>query len=104
MNILEVDLPVLTHEPTTTSAAPIQRLAALSGVTTQLTVVAGRAQARVGDLLDLKEGAVLPLDQALTAPFDIMLGEHVIARGELVAVNEQFGIRIVQLAPSEPQP
>lgn len=104
MTILDIDLPVLTHKPTATSAAPVQRLAALSGVKTQLTVVAGRAQARVGELLDLKEGAVLALDQALSAPLDILLGEHVIARGELVAVEERFGIRILEVAPIESKP
>lgn len=99
-----IDLPTLTDEPGSASAAPVQRLAALSGVRAELVVIAGRAHTRIGDLLSLKEGAVLPLDRALNAPFDVMLGEHLVARGELVAVDDQFGIRIVQVAPHEPAP
>ncbi len=64
-------------------------------------MVAGRATSQVGDILALKEGAVLTLDAALNAPFDLMLGDTLIARGELVAVGDQFGIRITQVAAAE---
>lgn len=101
MTIQSVELPLLAEQAGSRSAAPSQRLAALAGVKTELTVVAGRATSKVGDVLSLKEGAVLTLDRALNAPFDVLLGEHVIARGELVAVGEQFGVRIVQVAPHD---
>ncbi|WP_457323212.1 FliM/FliN family flagellar motor switch protein [Roseateles sp. P5_E11] len=103
MTIQSVELPALAEQPGSQSAAPSQRLAALAGVKAQLTVVAGHASSKVGEILSLREGAVLTLDRALNAPFDVMLGDNVIARGELVAVGEQFGIRIVQVAPHESQ-
>lgn len=99
MTIQTVELPPLADQAGSRSAAPSQRLAALAGVKAELTIVAGHATTKVGELLSLQEGAVLPLDRALNAPFDVMLGDNVIARGELVAVGEQFGIRIVQVAP-----
>lgn len=77
------------------------RLAALSGVKADLTVVAGHASAKIGELMSLKEGAVMGLDTALNAPFDVMLGEQVVARGELVAVGDKFGIRITEVAPHD---
>jgi flagellar motor switch protein FliN/FliY len=104
MTIQSIELPVLAEQAGFKSAAPSQRLAALAAVKTELTVVAGHASSKVGDILSLKEGAVLTLDRALNAPFDVMLGDNVIARGELVAVGDQFGIRIVQVAPHESQP
>jgi len=104
MTIQSVELPALSEQSGTHSAAPVQRLAALAGVKAELTVIAGRASSKVGDVLSLKEGAVLSLARALNAPFDVMLGDSVIARGELVAVGEQFGIRIVEVAPHELQP
>lgn len=103
MTIQSVDLPTLSGQAGSQSAAPSQRLAALAGVKAELTVVAGQASSKVGDILSLKEGAVLTLDRALNAPFDVMLGESVVARGELVAVGGQFGIRIVQVAPHDAQ-
>jgi len=104
MTIQSVELPALAEQAGARSVAPSQRLAALAGVKAELTVVAGHASSKVGDILSLREGVVLALDRALNAPFDVMLGDNVIARGELVAVGEQFGVRIVQVAPHESRP
>lgn len=101
MNVQSIELPPLAEQPGTQSLAPGQRLAALAGVKAELTVVAGRASSLVGDILALKEGTLLTLDAALNAPFDVMLGDSLIARGELVAVGEQFGLRITEVASSE---
>jgi len=103
MTIQSVELPTLADQSGPRSAAPSQRLAALAGVKAELTVVAGHATSNVGDILSLREGTVLTLDRALNAPFDVMLGGNVVARGELVAVGDQFGIRVVQVAPHEAQ-
>ena len=104
MTMHSIDLPPLAEQPGGRSAAPRQRLAALAEVKADLVVVAGRAGSKVGHILALKEGEVLALDRALNAPFDVMLGDSVIARGELVAVGEQFGVRITEVASNELQP
>ena len=101
MSASSIELPVVAEEPSGKSAAPAGRLAALSGVKADLTVVAGHATAKIGELLALQEGAVMTLDTALNAPFDVMLGDKVVARGELVAVGEQFGVRITEVAPHD---
>ena len=85
--------PQASREPASTSL----RLAALSGVKAQVTVVAGQASTTVGDLLNLKEGAVLKLSTELNAPFDIVVNDTVIARGELVAVGDHFGVCVTQV-------
>lgn len=97
MSIQPIELPVLETTSSTKSAAPSLRLAALSNVNAELTIVAGRASSKVGELLSMKEGTVLSLNTPLNAPFDVMLGETVVARGELVAVGDQFGVRIVEV-------
>ena len=101
MSVPSIELPVVAEEPSSKSAVPAGRLAALSGVRADLTVVAGHATAKIGELLALKEGTVMTLDTALNAPFDVMLGDQVVARGELVAVGDQFGVRITEVAPHE---
>ena len=98
MSVESVELPALQALGEGASAAPAQRLAALAGVKAELSVRAGKAQSTVGEVLALKDGDVLRMDTALNEPFDILLGQTVIARGELVAVGDQFGIRIVQTA------
>ena len=101
MNIQPLELPPLASEPTNKSPAPATRLQALAGVKAQLSVRAGQASTTVGEILGLKAGAVLQLDAALNAPFDVLLGDQVVARGELVAVGEHFGLRVTEVAPHD---
>lgn len=91
-----MELPVLQENAS--SGAPLQvRMQALAGVTASVTVVAGQAQSTVGELLSLREGQVLAMDKALNAPFDLVLNGTVIARGQLVAVGDQLGIKLTQV-------
>ena len=92
-----IDLPHL--EALASSDPPLlpQRLAAFAGVRTSVTVVAGTASASIGELLALKDGAVLTLDRPVDAPFDVVLDGAVLARGHLVAVGDQFGLRITEV-------
>jgi flagellar motor switch protein FliN len=102
MQVQAIELAPLTDQAGAQSAAPAERLQALSGVKTELTIVAGQASSTVGDVLNLQAGTVLPLNTPLNAPFDVMLGTTLIARAELVAVGEHFGVRIVQVQPGTP--
>jgi flagellar motor switch protein FliN/FliY len=92
-----VELTPLQHHASKDPAATGLRMAALAGVKAQVTVVAGHASTTVGELLNLKEGAVLKLDAELNAPFDIVVNDTVIARGQLVAVGDHFGICVTQV-------
>jgi len=74
-----------------------QRLAAFAGVRATVTVVAGASSASIGELLALKDGAVLTLDRPVDAPFDVVLDGAVLARGHLVAVGDHFGLRITEV-------
>jgi flagellar motor switch protein FliN/FliY len=92
------DVELSPFEPRDPGAALLPaRLAAFSGVKAVVKVVAGEASATVGELLSLKEGAVMALDRELDAPFDIVLDGVVLARGQLVAVGDRFGVRIVDV-------
>lgn len=95
----DVELSELHPHPTGAPVLP-QRLSLFSGVKASVSVLAGQAHATVGELLALKEGAVLALDRQIDAPFDVVLDGHVLARGQLVAVGEQFGIRISEVCDS----
>jgi flagellar motor switch protein FliN len=101
LKVRTVELAPLQAGAGSESAAPGTRLAALAGVKAEVTVVAGTATSTVGDVLALKEGAVLPLNTPLNAAFDVVLNGTVIARGELVAAGEHFGIRITQVQTND---
>ena len=70
----------------------------IDGVAVELEALLGRAKMTVGALTALKPGAVVPLEAALNRPVELRLGEAIVARGELVAVDDKFGVRLTEIA------
>ncbi|MBS42796.1 MAG: flagellar motor switch protein FliN [Nocardioides sp.] len=69
----------------------------LHGVEMEVTVELGRTRMPVRDLLALAPGAVLTLDRAAGSPADLLVNGRLIARGEVVVVDEDFGLRITEI-------
>jgi flagellar motor switch protein FliN len=69
----------------------------LHGVEMEVTVELGRTRMPVRDLLALTPGAVLALDRAAGSPADLLVNGRLIARGEVVVVDEDFGLRITEI-------
>lgn len=76
---------------TLSSTNPLHRVKA------KLTVCVGTATLTVGELMAAKEQQVLRLDSKVAQPVDLLLEGKVVARGQLVAVDEYFGVRITEL-------
>lgn len=64
-------------------------------VTVSLEV--GKATMSVGELIRLGQGAVVELDRAVGEPLDVMVNGALVAHGEIVLVNEKFGIRLTSV-------
>ncbi|KHK58998.1 flagellar motor switch protein [Ralstonia sp. A12] len=69
----------------------------LHRVKAQLTVCVGTATISVGELMAAREQQVLRLDSKVAQPVDLLLEGKVVARGQLVAVDDHFGVRITEL-------
>jgi len=69
----------------------------LHGVDMEVTVELGRARMSVRDLLALTPGNVLELDRAAGSPADLLVNGRLIARGEVVVVDEDFGLRVTEI-------
>lgn len=83
---------------TSTDPAPAQRgIEMLAGVDMEVTVELGRTRMPVRDLLALAPGTVLELDRAADGPADLLVNGRLIARGEVVVVDEDFGLRITEI-------
>jgi flagellar motor switch protein FliN/FliY len=89
---LQVTLP-------TARAAGGQRgsLDLLRHVAMEVTVEIGRTRMTVQELLSLHPGEVVELDRAASAPADLLVNGTLIARGEVVVVDEDFGLRISEI-------
>jgi flagellar motor switch protein FliN/FliY len=66
-------------------------------VKVRLTVSVGRCELSVKELFELKESAVLTLDSGTREAVDVLLDGKVVARGNLVAVGDSFGVQITEV-------
>ena len=62
-----------------------------------LTVELGSAKMSVAEILKLGTGSIVELDRAVNHPVDLLVNDRPIARGEIVAVDESFALRITEL-------
>lgn len=68
----------------------------------QVTVELGRTKMLIKDLLQISQGSVIELEKLAGEPMEIFVNNKLIAKGEVVVVNEKFGIRLTDIAsPSE---
>jgi flagellar motor switch protein FliN len=71
---------------------------AASRETVALRIELGRTRFAAADLAALRKGTVVPLEQAADAPVDLYAAGQWIGRGEVVAVDGRFGVRVIELA------
>jgi flagellar motor switch protein FliN len=69
----------------------------LMHVPLRLTVELGSATMSVAEILKLGTGSIVELDRAVGHPVDLLANDRPIARGEIVAVGESFGLRVTEL-------
>ena len=99
---VEADSPQfeqLPEGPTVTNQRPVSMLADVSlGVTVEL----GRARLTVAEVLSLTIGSVVELDRVAGSPVDVLVNGTLIARGEVVVVDEEFGVRVSEVIGYQP--
>lgn len=72
----------------------------LLDVSLQVSVELGRARMTIGEVLALRAGSVVELDKLAGEPADILVNGTLIARGEVVVVDEKFGVRVIEIVPT----
>ena len=73
-------------------------LESADGIPVEIQIRLGRVVMPLGELQELRAGAVVTLDRSLDDPVEILAGNKLVARGEIVAVEDQLGVRILQVA------
>ena len=82
--------------PSASSVAPAN-LDMVLDVPVSLTVELGSTQLPMKDVLELGEGSVITLDKEADAPVELYVNARLIARGEVVVVEDRFGIKITEI-------
>jgi flagellar motor switch protein FliN len=75
----------------------VTRLDQLAHVEMEVTVEIGRTRMTIGELLSLTPGQVIELDRAAGTPADLFVNGTLLARGEVVVVDEDFGLRVSEI-------
>lgn len=71
----------------------------ISGIPMELSVEIGRTHLTVGETLSLRAGSIVTLDRFAGEPVDLLVNGTQIARGEVVVVDDKFGLRISEVTP-----
>ena len=79
-----------------------QRLNTVLDVKVQLTVRLGSCKLAMRDVLELNPGAIIQLDQRANDPVGIYVNDKLIALGEVIVVEDNFGIKVTQLIGDQP--
>jgi flagellar motor switch protein FliN/FliY len=87
-------------EPETLSRSASE-LEALFDVPVKVSAVLGRARMEVGDLLKLGPGAVLELDRKVGEAIDIYVNNRLVARGEVVLVEDKLGVTMTEIIKAD---
>lgn len=72
-------------------------LEAVQDIPVQITVVLGKSTMQVSQLLKLGRGAVVELDRKVGEPIDIYVNNRLVARGEVVVVEDRIGITMTEI-------
>ncbi|MDM5179183.1 flagellar motor switch protein FliN [Massilia sp. CCM 8695] len=92
-----VELSDITAQTPAGPALLSQNLRLLQGVKVTLSVVVGAIETTVDEVLSLKEFSVLKVERPVDQPVDVLLNGNLVARGQLVAVDDNFGVRVTEI-------
>ena len=95
---MPADVTLAPDAETTRSASDLE---AVFDVPVQVSAVLGRTRMDIGDLLKLGPGAVLELDRKVGEAIDIYINNRLVARGEVVLVEEKLGVTMTEMIKAE---
>jgi flagellar motor switch protein FliN/FliY len=93
----DTDTPTMPE----TSSGDNLSLETVYDIPVQITVVLGRTNMQVNQLLKLGRGAVIELDKKVGEPIDIFVNNRLVARGEVVVVEDRIGVTMTEIIKAE---
>jgi flagellar motor switch protein FliN/FliY len=94
------EIEFMPLQPTAGHGADGADLRRLHDVPVELAVEIGRTRMTIGQTLDLRPGSVVSLNRLAGEPVDLLINGKPIARGEVVVIDEEFGLRVTDVVSS----
>lgn len=95
-NVKEAQSPELKPSAEGVPKTPLD-IEFLLDIPLEVSVEIGRTRMLINDLLQLSQGSVIELSKLVGEPFEVLVNEKLVARGEVVVVNERFGVRLTDI-------
>ena len=83
--------------PTGRGGGDVKNLDLILDIPLTVTVELGRSKMLINDLLQLSQGSVIELTKLVGEPLEVLVNQKLVARGEVVVVNEKFGVRLTDI-------
>jgi flagellar motor switch protein FliN/FliY len=100
--VMEMELDPLENRSPESSLPTATNLDFILDIPMEVSVELGRSKMLISDLLQLGQGSVIELTKLAGEPLEVLVNQKLIARGEVVVVNEKFGIRLTDIiSPTE---
>lgn len=96
-DFLAPDLEEFTDDAETATAGDNPDLDVIMDIPVQISMVVGTNQISIRNLLQLNQGSVIELDRLAGEPLDVLVNNTLVAHGEVVVVNDKFGIRLTDV-------
>ena len=96
----EIEMPAITQTELHADA-PSHTISFLSEIELQASVEIGRVNLTIGEVLRLSPGSVVQLDKIVGEPVELIIKDKLIAKGEVVVVDEKFGLRILEIVANK---
>ncbi|MBR9727334.1 flagellar motor switch protein FliN [Shewanella intestini] len=93
----QVELDELVDESTPLTKEQADKLDSILDIPVTISMEVGRSFISIRNLLQLNQGSVVELDRVAGEPLDVMVNGTLIAHGEVVVVNDKFGIRLTDV-------
>ena len=73
--------------------------ALLNSIPVSISVELGKKRLKISELMELKKGAVVPLDSVAGEPLEVFVNDTLLARGDIVLIDEKYGIKLTHIVP-----
>ena len=73
--------------------------ALLDSIPVSISVELGRKRLKISELMELKKGAVVPLDSLAGEPLQVFVNDTLLAKGDIVLIDEKYGIKLTHIVP-----
>ncbi|HNK63288.1 MAG TPA: flagellar motor switch protein FliN [Anaerolineales bacterium] len=87
----------VAENPVKSDASSEANINLLMDVSLRVTVELGRTRMKLAQILELQHGSVVELDRLAGDPVDVFVNDRMVAHGEVVVVDDKFGVRITEM-------